>query len=37
MDLDVAHRESIFEEKVSSYEGDTHLDDDVGIDVADFI
>ena len=37
MDLNVAHQESIFEERVSSYGADTHIDDDVGIDVVDFM
>ena len=37
MDMDVAHQESMFEERVSSYGGDTHIYDDVGIDVVDFI
>ena len=37
MDLNVAHRESGFDEMISSYEGDTHMDDDVGVDVADFM
>ena len=37
MDLDVAHRESEIDEMVSSYWGGTHMDDDVGVDVADFM
>lgn len=35
MDLDVAHRESEFDEMISSYRGDTHMDDDVGVGVTD--
>ena len=37
MDLDVAHRESEFDEMDSSYCGGTHMDDDVGVDVPDFM
>ena len=36
MDLDVAHQELEIDEMISSYEGDTHMDD-FGIDVADFM
>ena len=36
MDLDVAHRELEIDEMISSYGGDTHMDD-VGIDVVDFM
>ena len=36
MELDVAHRELEIDEMISSYGGDTHMDD-VGIDVADFL
>ena len=36
MDLDVAYRELEIDEMISSYGGDTHMDD-VGIDVADFM
>jgi len=36
MDLDVAYRELETDEIISSYEGDTPMDD-VGIDVADFM
>ena len=37
MDLDVAHRELEIDEMITSYGGDTHMDDDVGIDVVDFM
>ena len=37
MDLDAAHQELKFDEMVSSYGGDTHMDDDVGVDVANFM
>jgi len=36
MDLDVAHRELEINEMISSYGGDTRMDD-VGTDVADFM
>jgi len=36
MDLDMAHRELETDEMISSYGGDTHMDD-VGIDVANCI